>query len=275
MSDRIEHYENFPTGSWIVPKKQRPKIHAIYNFARFADDVADEGSAPKAQRIAHLTALKHSINDPSISPTGASAIMQNLHDRVIKTSGQQFQPYLEKLIDAFIQDSTNSAADSQEANFMFNNETELLDYCSRSANPIGRMMLLLFNCHKPELFKDADAICSGLQWINFMQDVAQDSEKGRIYIPRECMDTTRTGVNLPNSAIILAQTIKARQLLASGVALTRHVPLRLSLELRAIISGGLTLANKIITVGGNTQDIRPTLGSFDAPKLLLCMLRLR
>jgi hydroxysqualene synthase len=277
MTDRTDHYENFPTGSWIVPKTQRPKIHAIYNFARFADDVADEGLASKTQRVACLASLKESLTSPALSPAGAHAIMQNLHDKVINGSSDDFKPYLEQLIDAFIQDSNNSAAQDQAANFMFATEAELLDYCARSANPIGRMMLLLFGCHRSELFRDSDAICSGLQWINFMQDVAQDAQKGRIYVPHNFVDPSQLTASLPSKAstIILEQTKKARALLASGAPLIRYVPMRLSLELRAIIAGGLTLADKIIAIQGNTQEIRPTLGPLDVPALALRMLRLR
>jgi hydroxysqualene synthase len=265
-----EHYENFPVGSWLVPAAKRPIVHAIYRFARFSDDIADEGTQSAAQRVAILEKLKtalmfHSDERPEQSDQ-ARSILVELHKHGLSQHGSAFQPYLIALLDAFIQDSKNSAPQGTPPNRMFRDHQALLNYCANSANPVGRMMLLLFDCHEPKLFAYSDAICTGLQWVNFMQDVSADALKGRIYAPCE---------HIPNAALVLEQTVQARQLLLSGKPLLKKVPLRLSLELRAILAGGLSLADKIIALHGATQFTRPTLSKTDATKLVWRFIRLR
>jgi hydroxysqualene synthase len=283
------HYENFPVGSWLVPSSKRPIIHAIYRFARFADDLADEGDCPARQRIMALEALKlgleenssafHEASSRAFEPEQANiarAIIRDIEDQVYSQGRNDYKKYLTALLDAFIQDSENSAQQGKSANPMFQDEAGLMSYCERSANPVGRMMLLLFDCHKIELLNHSDAICTGLQWINFMQDVSIDREKGRIYCPANTythtyvypFKTTSQGIDQPSAEVILAQTLKARAMLVSGKPLLRAVPLRLSLELRAILAGGLTLADKIISAKGATQNFRPKLTKADA--LVLC-----
>jgi hydroxysqualene synthase len=279
------HYENFPVGSWLVPKRKRPVIHAIYRFARFADDIADEGNQTAQQRIAALESLKLGLEGNSSASAFfkacteafepkqadlAHAIIADIEKQVYPNSVHQqqneYKKYLTALIDAFIQDSKNSASDGKPANPMFQDQAGLLHYCERSANPVGRMMLLLFDCHNIELLNHSDAICTGLQWINFMQDVSVDQQKGRIYCPADAYNFQRGagGGGLPSAEVILSQTHKARAMLVSGKPLLQAVPLRLSLELRAILAGGMALADKIIAVNGATQNFRPTLTKSDA-----------
>jgi squalene synthase HpnC len=247
------HYENFPVGSWLVPKAKRQHIHAIYNFARYADDVADEGQSTAQERIDQLQTLKNSLNNPAVAPVPAKDIINNLHKSVLDTEGKLYRPYLSDLLDAFIQDSK-----------------DLMDYCRLSANPVGRMMLLLFDKHESRLLPYSDAICSGLQWINFMQDVSLDTKKGRVYLPRDAVQGAIA--QDIKAAEIMKQTLAAKSLLMSGYPLLQHVPWRLSLELRAILAGGLSLANKIIACEGNTLNYRPTLSWRDSHRLALAML---
>ncbi len=265
-----EHYENFPVGSWLVPAKKRPIVHAIYRFARYADDLADEGLQSAAQRVADLKNLQAALQNPYTHNLGLSAqahgIVEELRQHGLCDNENQYKPYLLALLKAFIQDSKNSAPANQPPNRMFEDHQSLLHYCQHSANPVGRMMLLLFNSHKPELLAHSDAICTGLQWVNFMQDVSIDASKGRVYAPSE---------DIPNPPMVLEQTRQARQLLISGTPLLKAVPLRLSLELRAILAGGINLADKIIAMNGATQTVRPTLSKTDAPQLLWRFIRLR
>jgi hydroxysqualene synthase len=263
-----EHYENFPVGSWLVPAAKRPIVHAIYRFARFADDIADEGAQSAAQRIAELEKLRAAIQNASTVELSvqANAIVQELLRHGLCDDKNDYKPYLLALLQAFIQDSKNSAPPNHPPNRMFEDHSSLLNYCSFSANPVGRMMLLIFDSHKPELLAYSDAICTGLQWVNFMQDVSIDAQKGRIYGPSE---------GIPNSATVLDQTRQARQLLLYGKPLLKAVPVRLSLELRAILAGGIGLADKIIAMNGATQNTRPTLSKKDAAHMLWRFISLR
>jgi hydroxysqualene synthase len=265
-----EHYENFPVGSWLVPTSKRPIVHAIYRFARFADDIADEGPLEAEQRVALLERLNSAIKNQSAKDPALSRDEQEIINGLLQhglcEETNQYKPYLLALLEAFIQDSKNSAPADNPPSRMFANHQSLLAYCERSANPVGRMMLLLFDSHKPELLRYSDAICTGLQWVNFMQDVSIDALKGRVYAPSE---------SIPNAAIVLEQTLQARQLLISGKPLLNAVPLRLSLELRAILAGGISLADKIIALRGATQSIRPTLTKADAIQLLWRFIRVK
>jgi hydroxysqualene synthase len=265
-----EHYENFPVGSWLVPATKRPIVHAIYRFARFADDIADEGLQNATQRVADLEKLQAALQNPYTLNLGLSAqatsIVEGLRQRGLCDDKNQYKPYLLALLEAFIQDSRKSAPLNQSPNRMFEDHKSLLHYCERSANPVGRMMLLLFDSHKSELLDYSDAICTGLQWVNFMQDVSIDAIKGRIYAPSE---------DIPDAPLVLEQTRQARQLLISGTPLLKAVPLRLSLELRAILAGGIRLADKIVAMNGATQTVRPTLSKKDSLQLLWRFIRLR
>jgi squalene synthase HpnC len=263
-----QHYENFPVGSLLVPMAKRPIVHAIYRFARFADDIADEGVLSAEQRIRELEKLRAAIHTPSLPALSAQAksIIQELQRHGLCDNTNDYKPYLLSLLQAFIQDSKNSALPGEPPNRMFKDQDSLLHYCEHSANPVGRMMLLIFDSHKPELLTYSDAICTGLQWVNFMQDVSIDAQKGRIYAPSE---------GIPNSAMVLEQTQQARRLLLSGKPLLTAVPARLSLELRAILAGGISLADKIIAMNGTTQAIRPTLSKRDSVQMLWRFMRLR
>jgi hydroxysqualene synthase len=261
LTSSIHHYENFPVGSWLVPAAKRPHVHSIYRFARFADDLADEGFMPKAERVAQLEGLKDALNkliDSSV--IDLPPVVAQLKDQ-LNTSATDYIPSLHALLDAFIQDSKNTPNKGEPPLCMFESEAALMDYCSRSANPVGRMMLQLFDSHEAASLPFADSICTGLQWVNFMQDVSVDLIKGRIYIPQDCL---AAGSLQPTAATIEDQTRKARALLVAGLPLLSRVPFRLALELRAIIAGGLTLADKIIAVDGDTRSIRPRLTFADA-----------
>ena len=169
----VEHYENFPVASLLLPARLREPVEAIYAFARSADDVADEGDAPPIARLARLhdyqlaleaCAHGHPVHDPSLAP-----LFERL-GRAIAAHGLPLQPFRD-LLDAFMQD----VAKTRYADF-----AELRDYCRRSTDPVGRLMLHLYGAATADNLRRSDAVCTSLQLINFWQDVAVDWEKRRI-----------------------------------------------------------------------------------------------
>ena len=179
----VNHYENFPVASWLVPARLRTPIEAVYAFARTADDIADEGDFPPGERLARLDEFLRALDQIEAGTRPADPMFARLADAV--AAHHLPVPLLRDLIDAFRQDVTTT----RYATF-----AALLDYSRRSANPVGRLVLHVFGekMVSESNFRQSDAICSALQLINFWQDVAVDWRKGRVYIPEE--DLTRFGV---------------------------------------------------------------------------------
>ncbi|MEO7744237.1 MAG: squalene synthase HpnC [Usitatibacter sp.] len=263
----VNHYENFPVASWLVPARLRSPVEAIYAFARTADDVADEGDFPPAERLARLDAFLRALDQIEAGIRPAEAMLGRLADAVA-AYGLPVS-LLRDLIDAFRQDVTTTR---------YPTFATLLDYSRRSANPIGRLVLHVFDSTTPggkmvseSNFRQADAICSALQLINFWQDIAVDWRKGRIYIPQE--DLARFGVgeediaaqraNGPWRDLMAFQCARARGMLDSGFPLGLGLPGRLGLEIRATIHGGATILDRIDAVSGDVFRHRPVLGAFD------------
>jgi squalene synthase HpnC len=188
----VGHYENFPVASWLLPSELRPAVRAIYRFARTADDIADEGAAAPTERLAALNTLDRELDAVS---AGASHAWQDLTIAVRKHHLDV--KLLRDLLSAFSQDVTTVRYASFES---------LLDYCRRSANPIGRLLLQLFGRAEPELCRQSDAICTGLQLANFWQDIAVDWCKGRVYLPQEDL----TAFNVSEGQIDSAQADRVR-----------------------------------------------------------------
>ena len=262
----VDHYENFPVASWLLPAAMRPPIEAIYRFARSADDIADEGYLPDAQRLRQLDAYLQALDAIEAGKPLHGPIFPDLADAV-----RDFQlpvPLLRDLVDAFKQDVVKKRYASFD---------ELLDYSRRSANPVGRLVLHVFaKATGRPMFAEAqlrqsDAICSALQLINFWQDVAIDWEKGRVYIPIE--DLQRFGVreddiaagNAGNrwAALMAFESDRARELMLAGAPLTRHLSGRVRLEIRATVEGGLAILDKIDAVSGDVFRNRPVLATRD------------
>jgi squalene synthase HpnC len=273
----VAHYENFPVASWLVPARLRRPIEAIYGFARAADDVADEGEASAAERLAELGRFASALDRIEAGePPGEP--FERIGDAVREWSLPV--PLLRDLIDAFRQDVTKK----RYATF-----AELLDYTRRSANPVGRLVLHVFEKTGDRLFispaatvssyekkslspvEESDAICSALQLINFWQDVAVDWGKGRVYIPQE--DLGRYGVSEDDiaqgradqrwRALMAFQCHRARAMLRSGAPLAARLPGRLGMEIRATIHGGAAILDKIDAVSGDVFHRRPELRSLD------------
>ena len=256
----VGHYENFPVASRLVPAAVRPAVMAIYRFARMADDLADEGDAPAAERIAALAAFDWALDRIATGATPAAPPFPALA-AAIREHSLPMAPFHD-LLSAFTQD----VGVGRYATY-----ADLDDYCRRSANPIGRLLLALYRAETPVNLQQSDAICTGLQLTNFWQDVAVDWRKDRVYLPQEDLD--RFGVPLTQigagrsddrwRALLAFQTARARALLESGRPLTRALPWRLGLELAAVIAGGLRILDRIDGVRGDVFAHRPQLAARD------------
>ncbi len=264
----VEHYENFPVASILVPARLRPAVIALYRFARHADDLADEGDASAERRVAALEALGAELRGESPD----SPVVARLRAHWV-AHALPYEP-LHALLSAFVQDAQTSATGLRHAD-----RASLLDYCARSANPIGELMLRLFGAWNPQTRSASDAICTALQLLNFVQDFGIDWRRGRLYIPLDELhaagldedDVARAvssgRVDARLSALLARQTEAATRLLCSGSTLVRHVPWRLGLELRAIVGGGLRIAERLRASGYDPVASRPSLGWRDAPAL--------
>ena len=224
----IDHYENFPVASWLCPARLRPAVVAIYHFARTADDLADEGDAPASQRLEDLSEYRADLAMCMVgrpSPQSRwSALFAGLHE-AIQAYALPTQPLFD-LLEAFEQDIVYT--DKGEK---YRTRAELLDYCRRSANPVGRLMLHVYGVQDAQSLEQSDAICSALQLINFWQDRTRDLALGRDYLPR---DST------------FEQELQfARTLMAQGAPLVHRVPGRAGWELRAMVQGGLCILGKV------------------------------
>ncbi|WP_395668408.1 squalene synthase HpnC [Rhodoferax sp.] len=273
----IGHYENFPVASLLCPAHLRPPIAALYHFARTADDIADEGDATPARRLAQLSdyrAQLHLACQPQ-SPDGAewdprwAPQMQALRQTLARWP---LEPaLLHDLLDAFEQDVRKTYEASDYAT-----HAELLDYCRRSANPVGRLLLALYGVSSPQALAQSDAICTALQLINFLQDARIDLARGRNYFPRELQD--RFGVrpdhlrNPPTQKTVRGMVAhcvqQARSTMLQGAPLVHHIGGRAGWELRLVVQGGLRILEKIEALGFDTLRQRPRLHASDYPTML-------
>ncbi|MBH9577819.1 squalene synthase HpnC [Inhella proteolytica] len=260
--------ENFPVASWLCPPALRPPILAIYRFARYADDLADEGNTSVAERqqaIAELRSQLRAIKEgqpcePALRPV-LDPLAQALRDHQLPL------PLLEALLDAFHQDTWVQR---------YANRAELLHYCERSANPVGRLLLHLFGIQDAAALRASDAICTALQLINFWQDLSLDRLKGRVYLPADRLAAAGSSVgqvldghDSPSLRLCVAGELDwACALMCEGASLPFRVPGRMGWELRLVVQGGLRVAEKIRTMNHATLLHRPRLRAWDAPLLL-------
>jgi squalene synthase HpnC len=271
----VDHYENFPVASWLCPPQLRPPIVAIYRFARTADDIADEGDATPDERLADLAAFR-----ADLMAVAAGRTPSPRWPEVFGPLAAQLVPrrlpvtLLADLLDAFAQDAAQKR---------YADRTELLDYCRRSANPIGRLLLHLYGIDDAGALARSDAICSALQLANFWQDLGVDAERGRLYVPRA--DASRHGVGIEEllarrdsdrvHALVADLVAWARELMLSGAPLVDAIGGRAGWELRFVVQGGLRVLEKIDRLGGATLTTRPTIGTADAPLLAWRALTMR
>ena len=261
----INHYENFPVGSLLLPPQFRHPVALIYRFARDADDFADEGTAPEDVRLEQLEGFRAQLRRIESGQAPDSSWFGELAG-VIRNHRLPVSAFYD-LLSAFSQDVTRKR---------YRDYLEVLDYCSRSANPVGRLLLHLFGRATPENLERSDSICSALQLINFWQDIELDFRMGRIYLPQDEMN--QYGVTVEHiserrcddawRALIRFQIERARALLLSGAPLGRSLPGRIGLEIRATVQGGLRILEKLERAGCDMFHNRPVLKWHDWPVIM-------
>ena len=268
----VEHYENFPVASWLCPPRLRRPIAAIYWFARTADDIADEGNATEGERLADLLTYRNELA-ACLAGNGGSGRWGNLF-AALGTARVEFalpeQPLFD-LLDAFRQD-----VEKTRDRAGYRDRTDLVDYCSRSANPVGRLLLHLYGVTDAKALAQSDAICTALQLANFWQDLSVDLPRGRYYLPAD--DCRRHGLDPsrprswpanPNAPLLVRELCDwTRELMLSGAPLVHRVPGRAGWELRMVVQGGLRVLRRIDALGHRTMQSRPALGPLDAPTML-------
>jgi squalene synthase HpnC len=265
----IDHYENFPVASVLCPPALRPAVVAIYHFARTADDIADEGDAPPAQRLADLAAYRAELERCAAGSAPQDARWCRIFEALavqMRRFALPAQP-LRDLLSAFEQDTGNPRYPDRDT---------LLDYCRRSADPIGRLLLHLYGVDDRTALAQSDAVCSALQLINFWQDLSVDLPRGRHYVPEA--DAARHGLTLQQlerrqddaatRALVRELCAWARELMLAGAPLVHRLPGRAGWELRLVVQGGLRILEKIEHMNYATLARRPRLQAFDVPRLL-------
>ncbi|HYE70684.1 MAG TPA: squalene synthase HpnC [Aquabacterium sp.] len=258
----VGHYENFPVASLLCPASLRAPVQAIYRFARTADDLADEGDASPVQRMDALTRYRDALHAAwHGEPVPAWAEVFGPLITAARGHGLALGPF-DDLLDAFTQDCGNPLYEDRE---------QLLDYCRRSANPIGRLLLALYRIEDQESLRQSDAICSALQLINFWQDPSVDLARGRCYFPARdaaahglALAHLQSGHDSPATQALLQDLCAwARSLMRQGAPLALRLPGRIGWELRLVIQGGLRILEKIAAMQHRTLSHRPTLALRD------------
>jgi squalene synthase HpnC len=267
----VDHYENFPVASILLPRRLVPAVEAIYAFARSADDIADEGDASPAERLAALDAYGAALESIERCESATNPMFARLAE-ALRRHALPLQP-LRDLLSAFRQDVVTTR---------YANYPALLDYCRRSANPVGRLMLGLYGAVDDTSLRESDAICSALQLINFWQDVGIDIGKGRIYLPQE--DLARFGVSEEQiaqgrtdpawRALMRFEVERARALMLEGAPLATRLPGRIGWELRLVVQGGLRILEAIERADHDVFRRRPQLKRLDWAVLMWRALRM-
>jgi hydroxysqualene synthase len=265
------HYENFPVGSLLVPRSSRRHVYSIYAFARTADDFADEGygtgaaELDEAGRLAALADWEQKL-EATYRGEASHPVFIALAETV-KELGLPIELFRD-LLSAFKQDVSKR----RYATF-----DELLAYCTRSANPVGRLILLLFGYREEKLHRLSDSICTGLQLANFWQDLSLDIRKDRIYLPEDEM--ADFGVSVADlragrssdrfAALLKMQVERTEKLFEVGRSLPGLVSGRLAIELRLTRLGGMRILRRIEEQGYDTLRARPVITTWDKIALLL------
>ena len=258
------HYENFPVASRLLPARMRPHVAALYAFARAADDFADEGDRPPEERERLLDEWQARLHAATIAPATDPVFVAVAH--TIESCRLPIAMF-DDLISAFRQDVRVSRYASW---------TDVLDYCTRSANPVGRLVLRIAGYDDPRLDRQSDAVCTALQLTNFWQDLGHDWDKGRLYVPREDLvaagaleeDLARRRMTPAWRAALGAVAARTRALFDEGRGLAGQVHGRLRWELRLTWLGGVHILDRLERRGFDVFDRRPTLTRADVPALL-------
>lgn len=256
----VDHYENFPVASILLPAHLRPAVNVIYRFARSADDIADEGDAAPEDRLQALADYTAELDRIAAGETPHTPLFQALAN-IIAQHALPIAPFYD-LISAFRQDIVTTR---------YETHTGVRDYCSRSADPVGVLMLHLYQAATPDNIARSNAICSALQLINFLQDVAIDWDKERIYLPLETM--REFGISPSHiarqtrepawSQLMQYEINRCRHMMLSGAPLAGSLPGRIGWELRLVVQGGLRILERIEQANGDVFRHRPVLGPMD------------
>lgn len=269
LAQAQSHYENFPVASAFLPQHLREPIALIYSFARQADDFADEGDLSIEERLALLNEFREELSLLRAYIKPKNDFFTTL-GAMIKSRKLPYEPFFD-LLDAFSQDVTKTR---------YTNYDEVLDYCKRSANPIGRLLLNLYGQSTPANIQLSDNICSALQIINFLQDIAIDFKKNdgkqRIYMSQEELaafgiteqqiQAFVDGTEIADDnwqQFLLFNLHRVKALLYAGKPLGRILSGRIGFEMRMIIAGGERIISKISAVNGDIFRERPTLNPWD------------
>lgn len=264
------HYENFPVASWLLPAAMRPHIAAIYAFARTADDFADEPGRADDERLQLLdrwrTLLHASARGDAVDEPIFRALAHTIKACELPVS------LLDDLLSAFRQDVVVHRYDTWGT---------VMDYCRRSANPVGRLVLRVAGVRNEAADRASDALCSALQLANFWQDFGVDWSRGRLYVPREEVD--RAGASEADldagrmtpewTSALHACVAVTRALFDEGRPVAEAVRGRLRYELRATWAGGVRILDKIEQLDYDTLHARPTIGKRDLPVLAAATIR--
>jgi squalene synthase HpnC len=276
------HYENFPVASRLLPAAMRPHIAAVYAFARTADDIADEGRDPAAVRMTRLDAWQRRLHaalaaDDVASDDGAAsdgrAASDDRDDLILAATAHSIRTrdlpvaLFDDLLSAFRQDITTTRYDSW---------SEVHDYCRRSANPVGRLVLRIGGYHDARLDASSDALCTALQLTNFWQDFGRDWQSGRLYVPRSAASAAGAdeadlyaGRMSEAWARALAECIDVTaRAFADGRAVCDGVRGRLRVELRFTWLGGRRILERAHRLRRDLLHVRPTLGARDLAPLV-------
>ena len=294
----VDHYENFPVASLLLPRPLRAAVCDIYRFARTADDIADEGDASASERLAALAQFHAALDridggDPLTAGTLVVKVAAELEAEA------PFRPDIFLPLQATIARlglplslfrDLLSAFEQDVVKHRYVDDAELLDYCRRSANPVGRLLLHLYGHHDHDELVQADAICTGLQLTNFWQDVALDWNKGRVYLPGSARERhgvteewigrcTQAGTLLTSGSdaaqargwhAMMAELVQqARQLFLYGQPLCRRLPFRAGLELRLVVQGGLRILERLDQLNYDVFARRPVLRPADWSRMAL------
>ncbi len=258
------HYENFPVISFFVPRELRKHAAIVYKFARQADDIADEGNISDEERLEQLESYELALSD-SLNRKYRDNFWAALHNTITtkKLSVENFF----NLLKAFKQDVIKKRYEDFE---------DVLAYCSNSANPVGRIILELYNINDEETILYSDSICTALQLTNFYQDVSVDYNKGRIYIPadeldefnidQEIFESKKNNANFKK--LMELQISRTKILFKDGSKILPKLPANLSRQIKWTISGGEKILEKIEEINYDVLNNRPKLSKIDYIKLI-------
>ena len=266
------HYENFPVASWLLPPDMRPHVAAVYAFARIADDIADEGSAPPAARQHRLRVWQQHLHDAVVDGEGQRPA-DGRDELVILALSQSVRALdlplslFDDLVSAFGQDTMTTR---------YRSWADVMDYCRRSANPVGRLMLHIAGHRDAALFESSDALCTALQLTNFWQDFGRDWDAGRLYVPAdvaEACGASERDLAAHRMTPAWARAIDAccaftRHQFDAGRGVCQAVHGRLRYELRLTWLGGRRILGRVEQHPADLLGWRPALGAADLPGLL-------